>query len=108
MKISNKRAIKKEVIINQIPKNIQHFFWDIEVETFNPLDYPEYTISRVLEFGDEEAIAWMKELFKESEIKKVIRSDKRLSPKSANYWALIFCIPLGEIAALKNIERSTL
>ena len=92
--------------MNQIPKNIQHFFWDIEVETFNPLEYPEYTISRVLEFGNEESAAWIKELFKESEIKKVIRSDKRLSPKSANYWALMFCIPLAEIAALKNNERS--
>jgi hypothetical protein len=94
--------------MNQIPKNIRHLFWDIEVETFNPLDYPEYTICRVLEFGNEESAAWMKELFSESLIKKVIRSDKRLSPKSANYWALRFCIPLGEIAALKNNERSSL
>jgi hypothetical protein len=94
--------------MNYIPKNIQHLFWDIEIEKFHPLDFPEYTISRVLEFGDEESNTWMKELFSESLIKKVLKTDKRLSPKSANYWALMFCIPLGEIAALKNNERSTL
>lgn len=88
--------------MNQMPKYVQHLFWDINVETFNPLDYPEYTISRVLEFGDEEAATWMKELFSESEIKKVIKSDKKLSPKSANFWAIMFDIPLGEINALKS------
>ena len=94
--------------MNQMPKYIQHLFWDINVETFDPLEYPEYTISRVLEFGDEGAAAWIKGLFSESEIKKVIKSDKRLSPKSANFWAIMFGIPLGEIAALKNNGRSTI
>ncbi len=94
--------------MNQIPKYIQHLFWDINVETFDPLEYPEYTISRVLEFGDEEAAIWIKGLFLESEIKKVIRSDKRLSPKSANFWAIIFGIPIGEISALKNNGRNTI
>ncbi|MGD1006901.1 MAG: hypothetical protein ABR980_06705 [Ignavibacteriaceae bacterium] len=93
--------------MNQMPKYVQHLFWDINVETFNPLDYPEYTISRVLEFGNEEAATWIKGLFPESEIKKVIKSDKRLSPKSANFWAIMFGIPIGEIAALKNNGRST-
>jgi len=61
----------------------------------------------VLEFGNEEAATWIKGLFPESEIKKVIKSDKRLSPKSANFWAIMFGIPIGEIAALKNNGRST-
>ena len=88
--------------MNQIPKNVEHLFWDINVETFNPHDYPEYTISRVLEFGDEESATWMKELFSEAEIKNVIKSDKRLSPKSANFWAIIFSVPFNEVAALKH------
>lgn len=93
---------KHTVIMKQIPVNIQHLFWDVNIETFNPLEFPEYTISRVLEFGNEAAAAWIKELFSEFEIKRVIKSDKRLSPKSANFWAIIFGVPVGEIAALKK------
>lgn len=92
--------------MKQIPTNLQHLFWDIKIETFNPLEYPEYTISRVLEFGNEEAATWIKGLFSESAIKKVIKTDKRLTPKSANFWALMFGIPLGEITALKNDGRN--
>ncbi len=94
--------------MKHIPQNVQHLFWDINIDTFNPIDYPEYTISRVLEFGDEVAATWIKEVFSESVIKQVIKSDRKLSPKSANFWAIKFGIPLGEIASLKNNGRSTI
>jgi hypothetical protein len=93
--------------MKQVPKNLEHLFWDVKIETFNPLEYPQYTIDRVLEFGDDEAASWIKEIFSESDIKGVIKSDKRLSPKSANFWAIIYGLPLGEIAALKNNRNNT-
>ncbi len=92
--------------MQKIPTNIHHLFWDINIETFEPHDYPRYTISRVLEFGDEAATRWLKEVFSESEIKSVLRADNRLSPRSANFWAIMFGIPLNEIAALKSNEGS--
>jgi hypothetical protein len=88
--------------MKQIPKDLEHLFWDVKIETFNPLEYSRYTISRILEYGDVEAAAWLKEIFSESEIKSTIKSNKKLSPKSANFWAIIYGIPTGEIAALKN------
>ncbi|HKJ80513.1 MAG TPA: hypothetical protein VJ954_00710 [Ignavibacteriaceae bacterium] len=92
--------------MKQIPKHLYTLFWDVNTTTFDPLEYPHYTISRVLEFGNEEAVTWMKGLFSESEIKRVIKSDKKLSPKSANFWAIMFRIPIGEIAALKSSRRN--
>jgi hypothetical protein len=88
--------------MKQVPKNLEHLFWDVKIETFDPLEYSHYTISRVLEFGDEEAATWIKGIFSESEIKSVIKSDQRLSPKSANFWAIMFGIPLSQVAALKK------
>ncbi len=88
--------------MKQIPTNLQHLFWDVNLETFEPREFPVYTISRVLEFGNEKAVAWLKENFTESEIQHVIKSDKRLSPKSAHFWSLIFGVPSDEIAALKR------
>ena len=83
------------------PAFLRPFFWDVDVESFDPRAYPEYTIERILELGTREAIAWLEEQFSEQQIKAVIQSDKRLSPKSATFWALVYRIPPQEVAALR-------
>jgi len=85
-----------------IPSNLQTLFWDTNLDNFEPEDYPDYTIFRVLEYGDEAALAWLRETFPESEILRVLRSEHRLSRKSANFWALIFQVPSREVAALNS------
>ena len=84
-----------------VPQDLRTLFWDINLDSFNPNSYPEYTIARVLEFGDENAVAWLKESFPENEIKQVICTERRLSRRSANFWALMYRIPSGEVAALR-------
>lgn len=77
------------------------FFWDVRAVDFDYKAYPEYTISRILELGNVEAVSWMQQIFTQPEITKVLRSEHRLSAKSATYWALIYRIPPGEVAALR-------
>ena len=84
-----------------IPRHLEILFWDIRVADFDPKLYPEYTIARILELGNPEAVSWLQQNFTEEEIIKTIRSERRLSPKSANYWALIYRIPAAEVAALR-------
>lgn len=84
-----------------IPEHLLAFFWDVNVETFQPEAYPDYTIARVLELGNVDAVAWMKAHFDEEAIKQVIRRDRRLTPRSANYWALVYQIPAHDVAALR-------
>ena len=83
-----------------VPNTLQSLFWDTNLATFQPLAYPDYTIFRVLEYGDDEAIAWLRETFNSTEIRRVIRAERRLSPKSATFWALIYGIREAEVAAL--------
>ncbi len=83
-----------------IPNNLRPFFWEVNPDSFDPHEYGEYVIGRLLEQGTDEAVTWMKATFLEDEIKKVIREDHRLSPKSATYWALVYEIPTEQIAAL--------
>jgi hypothetical protein len=81
-------------------------FWDTDIAAFDPSKYPDYTIFRVLEFGDVEAIAWLRETFSEQEIRRVLRTERRLSRKSANFWALMYKIPDEQVAALsQNLDR---
>ncbi|MFB3906362.1 MAG: hypothetical protein ACE15E_23200 [Acidobacteriota bacterium] len=63
--------------------------WDVDLETFEPRSYPEFTIFRLLEFGDEKAIAWLRAEFPSDQIEEVVRTERRLSRRSANFWALV-------------------
>jgi hypothetical protein len=84
-----------------IPQDLRPLFWDTNPEKFDPVSYPAYTIARVLEFGDDKAIRWLRGTFSETQIIEVLRTERRLTRKSANFWALVYHIPAEEIAALK-------
>ena len=84
-----------------IPKYLHTLFWDTNLENFNPTDFPEYTVTRVLEHGDRDAVTWLKQTFSQSQIVNVLRMERRLSRKSANFWALIYGVAPDDVAALK-------
>lgn len=83
-----------------ITKELESLFWDTDITTFDPAAYPDYSILRVLEYGDERAAAWLRSTFTPSVINRVIRTERRLSPKAATFWALWYEIPPREVAAL--------
>ena len=85
-----------------IPSNLRALFWDTNLETFTPEAYPDYTIFRVLELGDEEAVQWLRQTFSEAEIRRVLMTERRLTPKSATFWALVYGVPSHEVAALNG------
>ncbi|MCL5670608.1 MAG: antitoxin family protein [Acidobacteria bacterium] len=84
-----------------LPEQFRALFWDVNVETLDPKQYPDYTIGRVLEYGDDAAVTWMRENFSEADIKRVLMKDHTLSKKSANYWALVYRVPREHVAALR-------
>ncbi len=77
-------------------------FWDTDAETFDPTAYPVYAIERVLEYGDDNAVAWLRRTFTEAQIQDVLRTDRHLTPLSANFWALVFGVPAQEVASLRG------
>jgi hypothetical protein len=85
-----------------IPSNLSTLFWDTNLDTFTPEAYPDYTILRVLELGDDVAVTWLREMFPEAEIRRVLQTERRLSERSANFWALVYKIPSREVAALNG------
>jgi hypothetical protein len=87
-----------------IPSHLRTIFWDTNLDTFTPEAYPDYTIFRVLEYGDQAAVLWLRQTFSEGEIRRVLSTEHRLSEKSANFWALVYGVPPREVAAL-NVRR---
>ena len=90
-----------------IPKDLETLFWDTDVGVLDPKAYPDYTTFRVLEFGDENAIAWIREIFPDEEIRRVIRTERRLTPKSAAFWALVYGVSRETVAALASRMLTT-
>jgi len=85
-----------------IPSELHPLFWDIDLASFQPEANPDYTISRILELGDDTAVNWLRQTFPDAEIRRVLSTERRLSEKSAIFWALIYGIPSNEVAALKQ------
>lgn len=85
-----------------IQQHLRSLFWDTNIDNFDPAAYPRYTIERVLEYGDEDAVAWMRTLFSAEQILDVLRTDRNLTPLSANFWAVLFGVPADDILALRG------
>lgn len=88
-----------------VPRELAPLFWDTDLTTFDPRVFPDYTIFRILEHGDRDAVRWLEDSFSEDEICRVVRTERRLTPKSATFWALVYGIADEEAAALQ--ERSS-
>lgn len=85
-----------------VPEHVRLLFWDIDITGFDPAAYPVYTIERVLEYGDERAASWMRRTFTDEQILDVLRTGRRLTPLSANFWALVFGVSRNDVAALHD------
>ena len=85
-----------------IPRYLHPFFWDTDCSRFDPRLFPEYTILRILEYGNSEAVDWLRETFSGGEIAGVIRNERRLSPRSAHFWSLVYEIPKEQVRALRG------
>jgi len=90
---------KKSMVI---PSYLHQYFWDIRVESFNKKGSPDFTIERILEYGDKRAVNWLTNNFDLKTIKEVVLKSRRLSPKSANYWALILGINKKKVKCLQR------
>lgn len=56
----------------------------------------------MLEYGDEAAIAWLRSTFTQEQVLDVLRTDRNLTPLSANFWAILYGIPANDVVALRT------
>ena len=89
-----------------LPAPFRRLFWDIDTETFEPTAFPQYTIERILELGDEQAVRWLWSLFTAETIATALRNSRQLSPRSANFWALMLDLPRSQVQALRQAGQT--
>lgn len=91
--------------MGELPEFLKKYFWDTEFEKITLKKRGVYVLKRILEYGDEKAVAWMWENFGKSEIENALSNFRGYSQKSANYWALLLNVPREKVLCLKT--RST-
>ncbi len=67
----------------------QSLFWDTDPKRINIKKNSAYIIERVLDFGTDQEVRWLKKTYNPKLIKKVVKKSRSLSPKSKNLWLLI-------------------
>lgn len=69
-----------------LPSFLQRFFWDTHFETIDRERNKNYIIARLLELGDEAAIAWLVRHYSQNDLRQMVLTGRDLSPKSRHYW----------------------
>lgn len=92
--------------VKKLPEFLKRYFWDVQFSDLNKEKYPRFIIERILEYGDEKAVKWMKDNFTEKKIKQAVCKSKTLSKKSANYWQFLFNLKKQDVLCLtKSFQK---
>lgn len=88
---------KEPQVTTILPPFLKRYFWEVDLATIRLPEHDVYLIERLLEYGDDQAIHWLKESFPPETIATVVRKSRVLSSNTANLWALVLNIPRDEI-----------
>ena len=88
--------------MKKLPKFLEKYFWDVEFKEIDTKSYSSDVLARLLEYGDEKAISWIKRKFTRHQIEDVLLHYRSVSPRSANFWALIFNIDKRKVVCLQK------
>lgn len=94
--------------VSKLPEELHKYFWDTDPTKLNLRRHRRFIIERVLEFGDEKAVRWLRQTFGDEAIKEVVCRSRRISKRTANFWRLILNIPKGQVACLSKRSRNPL
>jgi len=67
----------------------QSLFWDTDPEKLDIYKNAKYIIERIMDFGNDEEVRWMRRFYPKSLLMKVVRTSKVLQPNSKTLWTLL-------------------
>lgn len=88
--------------MDALPSFLRRYFWDTDFAQVDPEANAPAIIGRILEQGDPEAVAWLKQHYTRSQLADVLYRYRFVSPKSANYWAVVLNLSREKILCLQK------
>ena len=84
----------------RLPDFLRSLFWEVDFSQVHLKNNQRYVIERIIEYGDDESIIWMRRNVAAKDIAAVVKSSRAISPNTASLWALILDISNEEITCL--------
>jgi len=82
---------------NGLPRFLKLYFWDTDFTRVNARRSEFYLIERIIEYGDDLAIHWLRQNYTPAQIAGVVQVSRAISPNTANLWSLVLNIPRRKI-----------
>ena len=95
-------SIDPERQIERIIRDNRRYFWD--KGSLEPMRDKYIIIERILEFGTEDEVEIILTYYGTESVKKVVRESRGLSPKTVNYFALVFGLSRGETRCFSDVS----
>jgi hypothetical protein len=86
----------------KLPGFLKKYFWDVQFEKIDATAHSRYVLARLLEDGDEKAVGWMKRHFTRPQVEEILFHYRSVSPRSANFWAVVFGIDKRKVLCLQK------
>ena len=67
----------------KLPSFLKKYFWDINFSDLSSFQDTYFIVERLIEYGDERAISWMRKNLPQEIVQQVVLSSRRISPKTA-------------------------
>jgi len=92
----------ESTITHPLPPYTYRHFWDIDPAQLDVARYPTYVIERLLEHGDLPSVRWLLSTFPREMIVQVLQRSRKLSRRSANFWALYLDVDKESVECLSR------
>jgi hypothetical protein len=73
-----------------LPKEFKKYFWDCKFEELEWDNYKVFITERLLNFGDMDAVKWLKTRLSGNEILEIVNTSRNIDAKTRNFWNIIY------------------
>jgi hypothetical protein len=93
--------------MDKLPQFVFAHFWEINPAELDVSQHARYVIERLLEYGDFPELRWLFTRFSREEIIAALKTTRKLSLRSANYWANYLAVPRRQVRCLSKRFQQT-
>jgi hypothetical protein len=88
--------------MNNLPEFIKPLLWDVNIASLDLNLDQKFIIERVLEYGDLDSFNFILKTFDKNTIINILKTSKRLSTKSGNFYALVLNVNKDELLCIQK------
>lgn len=67
----------------------QALFWDTDPKKLDTTKHAKYIIERIMDFGNDEEVRWMRRFYPKELLAEVLRKSKDLGQSTRTLWTLL-------------------